>query len=104
MGYINDARKELGDPLQVEYRTWRPSPGVSHHGTVKEIERTAEVRGEEGNTVLVRVAIDKNDVPTICAPGPTVTAKVYCGREPIGYVWLHDLISFIQLKVLFRIF
>ena len=32
-------------------------------GKISEIHRIAEVRGEEGNTVLIRVAINKDDVP-----------------------------------------
>ena len=38
------------------------------------------------------------------ARAPTVTAKVYCGRRPLGYVLLHDVIEFIQSRVLFRFF
>jgi hypothetical protein len=34
-------------------------------------------------------------------PGATVTTKIYCGRASIGYVWLHDLIAFVQTKILF---
>jgi multidrug efflux pump subunit AcrA (membrane-fusion protein) len=102
MGFINDARHDLGDPLTVTYIT-ATNPGVKHIGKVKEVHLSAEVRGEEGNTVLLRVAIDKNDL-TDLRSGATVTAKVYCGRAPIGYVWLHDLVSFVQSKILFRVF
>ncbi len=102
MGFINDALSKFDGKLTVKYIT-ATNPGVTHIGTVKEIHQTAEVRGEEGNTVLLRVAIDKNDVPDRRS-GAVVTAKVNCGRAPIGYVWFHDLFSFIQSKVLFRIF
>ncbi len=103
MGYINDAQAAMGDALRVKYIT-ATNPGTTHLGTVKEIHRTAEVRGEEGNTVLIRVAIDKSDLGKDLRPGATVTAKVYCGRASIGYTWFHDLISFVQTKILFRIF
>jgi len=103
MGYVNDARKKLGDKLAVEYRT-QANPGVSHQGTVKEIHRTAEIRGEEGNTVLIRVAVDKADLASDLRPGAAITAKVHVGRASLGYVWFHDLISFVQMKVLFRWF
>ncbi len=102
MGFINDALSKFDGKLTVKYIT-ATNPGVTHIGTVKEIHQTAEVRGEEGNTVLLRVAIDKDDVPDRRS-GAVVTAKVNCGRAPIGYVWFHDLFSFIQSKVLFRIF
>jgi len=102
MGYIEDARAKLGDDLLVKYIT-ATNPGVTHLGKVKEVHRSAEVRGEEGNTVLLRVAINKDELPDL-RPGATVTAKVYCGRSSIGYAYFHDLISFVQSKVLFRLF
>ena len=34
-------------------------------------------------------------------PGTEVKAKVLCGTEPIGYVWFHELIEFIQSTLLF---
>lgn len=103
MGFINEARRDLKtDALPVTYIT-ATDPGAKHEGTVSEIHRSAEVRGEEGNTVLVRVAINKEDVPDR-RPGATVTAQVYCGRTSIGYAWFHDLVTFVQSKILFRIF
>jgi hypothetical protein len=102
MGYIVDAQTNIRPDLPAKYIT-ATNPGTKHDGTVKEVHRTAEVRGEEGNTVLVRVAIDKNDVPDR-RNGSTVTARVYCGRAALGYVWLHDLVSWVESKILFRIF
>jgi multidrug efflux pump subunit AcrA (membrane-fusion protein) len=102
LGFINEAQAKLGPDLPVEYIT-ATSPGTTHKGVVKEVHRAAEVRGEEGNTVLIRVAIDKNDVPDR-RPGASVTAQVYCGKTSIGYDWFHDLVSWVQAKVLFRIF
>ena len=70
-------------------------------GRIVEIHKTAEVREEMGNTVLVRVAFDKSQVPNPNM-GASVTGKIYCGERSIGYVWFYDLIAFIQQKVLFR--
>jgi len=78
-------------------------PGTTRKGKITEIHRSAEVRGDEGNTVLIKVSIDKSELPQL-RPGATVTAKVYCGRRPLGYVLLHDLFAFIQSKILFRYF
>jgi multidrug efflux pump subunit AcrA (membrane-fusion protein) len=104
MGYVNDARAKLakGEDLKVDYIT-AANPGTTYHGKIKEVHRTAEVRGEEGNTVIVRVAIDKADLDSEPRAGAAVTAKVYAGRSSIGYAWFHDLISFFQSKILFRI-
>ncbi len=78
-------------------------PGTTREGEITEIHRSAEIRGDEGNTVLIKVAIDKAELPQL-RPGATVTAKVYCGRRALGYVLLHDLIAFVQSRILFRYF
>jgi multidrug efflux pump subunit AcrA (membrane-fusion protein) len=75
-------------------------PGREFRGRVLEIERSAEVRGEEGNTVLVRVAFDAAELPPLRSD-TTVTARLHCGRRSLGYVWFCDLIEAVQTKVLF---
>jgi multidrug efflux pump subunit AcrA (membrane-fusion protein) len=86
-------------PLDVVF-TLSSEPGSQFHGRVVEIEQTAEVRGDEGNTVLVRVAIDKESLPPL-HDQTTVTAKLYCGRTSVGYAWFCDLIETVQSNVLF---
>ena len=78
-------------------------PNLELQGTVKEIDLSTEVHEEEGSTVLIKVTIDKAQLPHL-RRGVTVTAKVYCGRRPLGYVWFHDLLAFIQSRILFRYF
>jgi hypothetical protein len=101
--------EQWDDRLEVSY-ILATEPGTTRYGRVKEIHRSAEVRGDEGNTVLIKVAIDKSELPqlrpgsTQLRPGSTVTAKVSCGRQPLGYVLLHDVIAFIQSRILFRYF
>ena len=75
-------------------------------GTVQEIAASAEVmEKDEGSVVLIKVAINKDDIdPANLREGATATGKVHCGRRSLGYVWFHDLLSFIQTKVLFRFF
>ena len=99
MGHITQAQKKLGEELKVEFQL-ATDPTTTHQGTVEEIHLNAEVRGEEGNTVLIKVDIDEADLPNR-RPGAEVTAKVYCGRRSIGYCWFHDLIAFIQSRILF---
>jgi len=100
---------ELGQPqrgLDVQYQL-ATHPGLRFHGEVIEIHRSAEVRSDEGNTVLIKVKIDKNRLLEATGmnqlqAGATVTGKVYCGRRAIGYVWFHDLVAWFQTKVIFR--
>jgi multidrug efflux pump subunit AcrA (membrane-fusion protein) len=100
MGEIAEARKANPD-LKVTY-ILATKPGQRLTGHIKEVHSLAEVHGDDGNTVKVRVAIDKKDVAGI-KPGTGVTAKIYCGRAPIGYTWFHDVFAWAH-RVWFRIF
>jgi hypothetical protein len=106
LGHVNRAAaeaKRAGRDLEVDYIV-ATDPGTRHRGTVKEIHEQAEVRGEQGNTVLVRVTIDpqRHEKEELGA-GASVTARINCGRRPLGYVWFHDVLSFIQSQILFRL-
>jgi multidrug efflux pump subunit AcrA (membrane-fusion protein) len=103
MGDLVDAEKQLaaGLPVYVTYRL-ATSPGVDHEGTVTEIHRSAELHGDDGNIVLVKVAIDKERL-TALRPGADVTAKVHCGRRSLGYTLFHDVIAFVQSRILFNL-
>ncbi len=81
------------------------NPGARHKGTVREIEHRANVEGtDEGNIVHIRIDIDKTEHdPADLRPGASVTAKIDCGRASLGYVWFHDLIGFVQSRILFRL-
>ena len=102
MGHIGRAQNELGEALDVEF-ILQSEPGVTHVGQVQEVDYNAEPRGEEGSTVLVRVAIDKEEIKQLL-PGATVTTQFYCGRRSIGYCYLHDVWEFLQKQVFFRFF
>ncbi|MBL9125498.1 MAG: HlyD family efflux transporter periplasmic adaptor subunit, partial [Planctomycetaceae bacterium] len=100
VGHVERAQVAAGDrPLLVKY-ILMTDPGTERVGTVEEIHGAAEVRGEEGNTILLRVKIQQEDVPSYSRPGAAVTARIDCGRKPIGYVWFHDLIEFVQSRIL----
>jgi hypothetical protein len=106
LGHVNRAAlaaKQAGRELTVDY-ILATDPGTRHHGNVKEIHEQAEVRGEAGNTVLVRVTIDpeRHEKEELGA-GATVTARIACGKRPLGYVWFHDVLAFIQSQILFRL-
>jgi hypothetical protein len=106
LGHVNRAAAEAqkaGRELRVDY-VLATDPGTRHTGSVKEIHEQAEVHGEEGNTVLVRVTIDpeRHEKEELGA-GASVTARIFCGKRSLGYVWFHDVLSFIQTRVLFRL-
>ena len=78
------------------------NPEKKLQGLVEEVHRSAEVRGEDGNTVLVRVSFDQQTFrDTIGNPNidAGATAKVHCGKRSIGYVYLHDLVDFVVARI-----
>jgi multidrug efflux pump subunit AcrA (membrane-fusion protein) len=103
VGHVEKAQVDAkGKPLTVSY-ILMTDPGTERVGEIQEIHEAAEVRGEEGNTILLRVKIKQADVPAYSRPGAAVNARIDCGRRSIGYVWFHDVIEFIQSRVLFRL-
>ena len=106
MGHIAKAQTASAEKLPVTFFL-ATNPRQQLQGQVVEIHRSAEVRGEDGNTVIVRVSFDQqalretNRDPKI---GAGATAKVHCGRRAIGYVWFHDLVDFVRAKILFPLF
>ncbi len=106
MGHIAKAWTDSNGNLPVTFFL-ALNPKEKLEGRVVKIARSAEVRGEDGNTVLVRVSFDQEKLRAVVAEpkiGATATARVHCGRRAIGYVWLHDLIDFVRAKILFRLF
>jgi multidrug efflux pump subunit AcrA (membrane-fusion protein) len=107
MGHIATAQTEVkktNGKLPVTFFL-ATNPKEKLQGEVELDEISAEMRGDSGNTVLVRVSFDQNKLHDVIADpkiGAAATAKVHCGKRPIGYVWFHDLVDFIRAKILFR--
>ena len=103
MGHVAEAWKNLGkdEKLKVSY-ILATAPGDEHSGTVREVYESAEVRGEEGNGVQLRIDISESDLADPRS-GASVVAKVHCGDAKLGYVWFGDVIHFIQSRILFRL-
>jgi hypothetical protein len=102
MGHVAKAQQEIQADLPVEY-ILASEPGTTRTGKVREVHYSAEVRGDEGNTVLIKADINQDEVPKL-RPGTSVSAKVLCGERALGYVWFHDVLAFIQSRILFRWF
>ncbi|MEK6270098.1 MAG: efflux RND transporter periplasmic adaptor subunit [Planctomycetales bacterium] len=108
IGYIAEREVELAAEkppraIQVTY-ILATEPDREMEGTVKEIQQTAEVRKDQDNTVLILVNIDRDSIdPEQLRMGTSVSGKLDCGRRSIGFVLFHDLIAWIQTKILFRL-
>ena len=96
--YVLAARNELQE-LDVSFILTSHS-GERYRGAVEEIAMATELDEHDQPTVLVRVAVDREQLPEL-RPGATVIANVHCGRRPIGYVWLRELFEVIKTRLLF---
>ena len=107
MGHIDRYLRKLreSDPnasLPVEF-VLATHPNKTFHGRVMEINERAEVRDEEGVTVLIKADFeDREDLPEHLRPGAEVSAKIMCGYKPVGYVMLCDAIAYFQRNIAFR--
>ncbi len=98
MGHVTEAQGESEGPMPVSF-VLATDPSTRYHGTIEEVHRRAEVREEEGSTVLVRVAIDpaeKERLRKYLMPGAGVSAKIDCGRCSVGYDLFHEIVAWCQ--------
>jgi len=100
IGHVLDAQEEQ-PALEVSYRA-AAEPRNDRRAVLREVHYAAEIRGEEGNTVLAKATLD-GDLPSL-RPGAEATAKIYCGHRALGYVWLHDAVDFVRTKIWFRMY
>lgn len=115
MGHVVEHFQELKkkDPnAKLEVSFILATHSAEHlNGTVKEIDTSAEVQGEKGNTVRMTVTFPQEDLKRLVNDpanelkfGADAKAKIMCGQKPVGFVLLHDLFEFIQSRILFRLF
>jgi multidrug efflux pump subunit AcrA (membrane-fusion protein) len=90
VGYLKSRQAER-KPLIASFRLSTGSRGV-YHGTVRNLAARTELNEENRPVVKLTMDFDQRSVPEL-RPGATVFARIGCGRKPLGYVWLHDLIE-----------
>jgi hypothetical protein len=73
---------------------------TTYHGSLAGVGLRTEIGQREGAFIPATVAFDRDQgAPLI--PGAGVTAKIHCGRRPLGYVWFHDLLDAVRSWLLF---
>ncbi|NIP84957.1 MAG: HlyD family efflux transporter periplasmic adaptor subunit, partial [Planctomycetales bacterium] len=111
MGHVQRRMNQLeaagkgstASPLEVTY-ILATDPERELRGEVEEIQTSAEVREQYGNTVLIRVDINQDDIDAAeLRDGTEVTAKLDCGYRALGYVWFHELWDWIHKNIFFRL-
>ena len=70
-------------------------PGAVHAARVEKINMRAELNDDGRPGVKLRAALDHDDTADF-RPGATAYAKIHCGRRPLAYVWLSDVIEYVR--------
>jgi hypothetical protein len=100
IGYVNAARRALKNDLAVSF-VRKSDPQRVCRGHVQHVAASTEFVQNYGASVLVTVAIGDAGRFEDRRPGTTVIAKIHCGRKPLAYVWLHDLLEAARRRLLF---
>ncbi|MCL2118028.1 MAG: HlyD family efflux transporter periplasmic adaptor subunit [Planctomycetaceae bacterium] len=97
---ILDAKYQ--ESLEVSF-VLASAPSERHWGEVESIHERAEVRGQDGNTVMIKIRLKEPEKLSGegLRPGVSVTAKIHCGKKPAGYVLFYQAIEYLQKTVLF---
>ena len=98
-GHMLRARKALLPELDVEFLL-AAEPGRTYRGQVREVSLSSEADDAARSHVRVVVGFDRDQIEQP-RPGATALPRIRCGRQPLGYVWLHDLIDAIRTRLLF---
>ncbi|MBR4834023.1 MAG: HlyD family efflux transporter periplasmic adaptor subunit [Thermoguttaceae bacterium] len=106
MGHIDDYLRKLqaenpDAALKAKF-VMMLDPSKNYGATVVEEHDRAENRGTEETTVQMRAEIDEPEsLPEGTRAGAGVSAKIYCGKRPLGYVCFNEMIAFLQKTALF---
>lgn len=93
VAHLLAAHREADSPLPVTF-TLASHPGKEFVGALRSIDNRMDVRGDQGNVVLLRVGFDETQFPKdLLRSGTRVSAHVRVGQRSLGYVWFHELIE-----------
>ncbi len=104
IGHLMQAQKDQGtENLRVTF-VLKSHTNESFEGILEEIQETASLSEDHGNSYRLRVRFNKQDVLDRLNllelnQGTEVIAKVYCGRRSAGYTFFHELIEWVQIRL-----
>lgn len=93
-GHVLDASRQLGPDLPVAF-ILATDPSRTYAGRVERVAQICEPDDRQQLSMAAVVSVDAAAIPQRRA-GAGVVARIECGRRPLGYVWLHDLIQAVR--------
>lgn len=101
VGHLLEAMSRNEDSLQVEF-VMAAEPTRRFSGRVTKVAPVTAASTEDGSYVKVRVALEAADV-RVLQTNTDVSAKIMCGQASLGYVWLQDVLEFLERQVFFYV-
>lgn len=92
------ATKE-SDGLPVRF-LFRMSPKTTYSAKLDTVNLATELDQDGELSTRATVMLNPKEIPDL-RPGSSVVAKIDGGRRSLGYVWLRELLEFLQTRVFF---
>ena len=99
VGHVQDARQSVGPDLEVAFIA-ATQPEAIHAGRLVDLAAGVTSDESSGPVVLATVDVDAAGISRDRS-GVSVSARICCGRRSLGYVWFHDLIEAVRLRLFF---
>jgi hypothetical protein len=101
LGAVLDAQRSGDAKLAITFLS-ATDPGKEFTATLRDVGPAAEPHEDEGTVIRLHADLDKTQLAQL-HPGSDVRVRIHCGSRSLGYVLFHDLWSFVQSQILFRL-
>lgn len=91
------AKDSNGLPVRFLFRM---SPKATYFAKLDTVNLATDLDQAGELSTFAKVTLNPKEIPDL-RPGSSVIAKLDCGRRSLGYVWLRELLEFLQTRVLF---
>ncbi|RLT01317.1 MAG: HlyD family efflux transporter periplasmic adaptor subunit [Planctomycetota bacterium] len=91
------AKEANGLPVRFLFRM---SPKTTYSARLDTVNLATDLDQDGELSTFAKVTLNPKEIPDL-RPGSSVIAKLDCGRRSLGYVWLRELLEFLQTRVLF---
>ncbi|MBC7816380.1 MAG: HlyD family efflux transporter periplasmic adaptor subunit [Planctomycetaceae bacterium] len=99
--HVLAAQAAMKDANRLSVRfLFHMSPTTTYSATLDDVHLATDLDQDGELSTLAKVTLNPKDIPDL-RPGSSVIAKIDCGRRSLGYVWLRELLEFLQTRVLF---
>lgn len=101
LGSVIEAQRDGKPQLEITFLS-ATDPGTEYRAVLRDVGPAAEPHADEGTVIRLHADLDKKQLAQL-HPGADVRVRIHCGSRSLGYVLFHDVWSFVQSQILFRL-